>query len=269
MKKITIITINFNNRDGLEKTIKSVITQDYPNLEYIVIDGGSTDGSKELIEQYTDKIDFWVSEPDKGIYNAMNKGVAHATGDYVNFMNSGDCFSSADAVSRVMSDASDEDIIVGKVVASDDGREFFAPPADGVSLYFLYSSTISHQGAFISLPLQQKYLYDEGLRIVSDWKFFVQAIILDNCSLRFSRETMCFFDTTGLSTSNAEKTWAEKQSVMRSLFPERIIADYEHMKQSECLTQTLTPQLRSCYSVDKFLHLIGKFLLKVKLSIKK
>ena len=90
--KYSIITINFNNREGLERTIKSVITQTCQDFEYIIIDGGSTDGSIDIIKKYANKIHYWVSEPDNGIYHAMNKGVQFAHGEYLNFMNSGDFF---------------------------------------------------------------------------------------------------------------------------------------------------------------------------------
>ena len=92
MKKISIITINYNNCEGLRRTIESVVNQTCRDFEYIIIDGGSTDGSVDVIKRYADNIDYWVSEPDKGIYNAMNKGIRMATGDYVQILNSGDMF---------------------------------------------------------------------------------------------------------------------------------------------------------------------------------
>lgn len=91
--KISIITINFNNKDGIEKTISSVVAQTYKDIQYIIIDGDSTDGSVEVIKKYHEDIDYWISEPDKGIYDAMNKGILKATGDYVLFLNSGDYLS--------------------------------------------------------------------------------------------------------------------------------------------------------------------------------
>ena len=90
--KLSIITVNYNNKAGLQKTIDSVVCQTWRDFEWIVIDGGSTDGSKELIEQYQQHFAYWCSEPDKGVYNAMNKGISKAKGEYLNFMNSGDCF---------------------------------------------------------------------------------------------------------------------------------------------------------------------------------
>ena len=116
--KLSIITVNYNNRDGLQKTIDSVICQTFKDYEWIIIDGGSTDGSRELIEQYQDHFAYWCSEPDKGVYNAMNKGIAKAKGEYVNFMNSGDCFADANVLERLFADGYDEDIIAGLVQLS-------------------------------------------------------------------------------------------------------------------------------------------------------
>ena len=90
--KITIITVSYNAATSIEPTILSVINQTYPNIEYIVIDGGSNDGTVDIIKKYQNKISYWVSEPDKGIYDAMNKGIRMATGDWINFMNAGDTF---------------------------------------------------------------------------------------------------------------------------------------------------------------------------------
>ena len=109
MAKISIITINYNDKVGLKKTIESVINQTWRDFEFIVIDGGSTDGGKEILEQNSDKIDYWVSESDNGIFNAMNKGIKVATGDYLLFLNSGDWFYSSNVISDV------EKIIDGSV----------------------------------------------------------------------------------------------------------------------------------------------------------
>jgi glycosyltransferase involved in cell wall biosynthesis len=113
--KLSIITINYNNKAGLQKTIDSVICQTWKDYEWIIIDGGSTDGSKELIEQYQQHFAYWCSEPDKGVYNAMNKGVEHAHGMYVSFMNSGDVFHDGDVLANVFSKALHGDILIGQV----------------------------------------------------------------------------------------------------------------------------------------------------------
>ena len=113
---LSIITINYNNAAGLEKTIKSVISQTCKRYEFIIIDGGSKDGSKDIIEKYQDQITYWVSEPDNGIYNAMNKGVKVAKGEYCIFMNSGDIFVDNDVIRDVFNIGFSADIITGGII---------------------------------------------------------------------------------------------------------------------------------------------------------
>ena len=101
--KYSIITVNYNNKEGLRKTIESVVRQTYRDFEFIVIDGGSTDGSTDILKEYDEQINYWVSEKDSGIYNAMNKGIKKSIGDYLIFMNSGDCFYQNDVLETVNS----------------------------------------------------------------------------------------------------------------------------------------------------------------------
>jgi glycosyltransferase involved in cell wall biosynthesis len=260
--KISIITVNYNDAIGLDGTIRSVIDQKNTDFEHIIIDGGSTDESVEVINQYADKIDYWVSEKDRGIYHAMNKGVAQAHGDYCLFLNSGDFFYNDAVLNKIQDLRCNEDIIVGKVVSKDGRSPLFLPPSRDISLYYLYSGTVPHQGAFIKTDLLRKIPYDENLKIVSDWKFFLEAIIFNNCSIRYIDEYIAKFDTTGISTSYPDKMWKEKERVLSELFPHRVLADYRQMKTSECLTQKLMPQLRQHYTVDKIVYCIGVFFLK-------
>lgn len=116
--KISVITINYNNHDGLKKTIQSVVSQSYNDIEYIIIDGGSTDGSVDLIKEYNDKIDYWISETDNGCYHAMNKGVKVASGEYVIFMNSGDYFYADDIIEYFVNSNPSEDVLCGNTYLS-------------------------------------------------------------------------------------------------------------------------------------------------------
>ncbi len=261
--KYSVITINFNNRDGLRQTIESVISQTYNDFEYIVIDGGSTDGSVDIVQKYEKSISYWVSEKDRGIYHAMNKGVAQAHGDYCIFMNSGDCFYNSKVLAGFFQECDRNDIVIGQVVSNDREKVLFAPPSRDLSFYYLYSGTMPHQGSFIKTDLLRKYPYDESLNIVSDWKFFVQAVVFDNCSVKYVNQVVAIFDEKGISTSNPELMWQEKEQVLRSMFPPRVLADYQNMKLSECLTQTLTPKLRRHYEIDKFIYKITNLLLKL------
>ncbi len=259
----SVITINFNNQYGLLQTIESVLGQTNDHFEYIVIDGGSIDGSVDIIKKHASNIDYWVSEKDFGIYHAMNKGVAQAHGDYCIFMNSGDCFFDNQVLNHVEACALGEDILIGKVLIDSRGHIISPPPISGeVTLYHLYSGSIPHQGSFIRTDLLRKYPYDENLKISSDWKFFVQTIILDNCRVRYLDISVALYDTEGVSSENPELMRMEKEQVMSEFFPARVLADYRQMKLSECLTQMLTPQLRHHYTIDRMLYIIGRLLLK-------
>lgn len=261
----TVITINYNNCKGLYQTIRSVVGQVYSDFEYIIIDGGSNDGSVELIKKYRKKISFWCSEKDNGIYHAMNKGVAQAHGDYCIFMNSGDSFYNDMVLNQVARIHAKEDVIVGKVSIDDNDGIISPPPPYGeLTFYHLYSGAIPHQGAFIRTSLLRKYPYDEKLKISSDWKFFVQTLIFNNCSIRYLDIYVSCYDLNGLSSSNPELMQSEKQEVLSELLPPRVLADYKRMKQSECMIQSITPQLKVNYGVDKLLYTIGKILLKIR-----
>ena len=122
--KISVVTVCYNSVNTIEETMLSVLNQTYPDIEYIIIDGGSTDGTVDIIRKYAARLGYWISEPDKGIYDAMNKGIAAATGDYINFMNSGDMFASNDVLSSFKNFVSDDpEIVYGDVKLSYKGKE--------------------------------------------------------------------------------------------------------------------------------------------------
>ena len=262
--KFSVITINYNNAEGLDHTIRSVISQSFVDFEFVIIDGGSTDHSIDVIKKSEDKIDYWVSEKDAGIYNAMNKGTNHAHGDYCIFMNSGDCFYSSTVLDRINKCNADVDIIVGKVAIDNNDTIISPPPSSGkLTFYHLYSGAIPHQGAFIRTSLLRKFPYDESLRIASDWKFFIQSLIFDNSSISFIDEYVARYNLDGVSSSNPDLLRREKDMIMTSMFPIRIIEDYKNFKKSECLTASLTFDLKRHYRIDKLLYKLGKFLLRI------
>lgn len=218
--KFSIITVCFNNRAGLEKTIKSVICQTYKDYEFIIIDGGSEDGTRELLEQYDDHIDFWCSEPDKGIYNAMNKGVTHAHGDYVIFMNSGDFFFNNDVLKKIAQIDTNADIIAGNVKRI--GSEKPLHPHLKSIFEQLYHNTLNHQGSFINRNLLIEHPYEEeALKIVSDWKFWIETIIINNATLYRTDLFVAYQDMTGLSQdfNTLEK---EREYVLDYYFPKTL-----------------------------------------------
>ncbi|MGC4021815.1 MAG: glycosyltransferase family 2 protein [Cyclobacteriaceae bacterium] len=217
--KFSIITINYNNKNGLKKTIESVVSQVYTDYEYIVIDGGSADGSKEEIEENANKISFWVSEPDKGIYNAMNKGLKQAKGDYCLFLNSGDYFVDGNVLSKVAAIPFIEDIVAGDIVVEETGVKVKAHAE--VSMYEFFKRSLPHQASFIKKEILDKMGgYDENYKILSDWNFVMLAIFKYNYSYRRIDETVAFFEAGGISSNFFNKRLEEKERTMRSDFPE-------------------------------------------------
>ena len=179
--KLSIITVNLNNKDGLQKTIDSVISQTFKDFEWIVIDGGSTDGSRELIEQYADHVAYWVSELDKGIYNAMNKGIKAAKGEYLQFLNSGDWLWEASTLQKVFDTNPQEGIVYGDCVEPDGSVQVFPSELDALNLY---GNMLNHQASFIKKALFGDAGYDESYRYVSDWLFYLEKIVFENVCYR-------------------------------------------------------------------------------------
>ncbi len=222
MPKLSIITINYNDVLGLKRTLESVTGQSYSNFEYIVIDGGSTDGSKELLEKYTDKISYWVSEPDRGIYHAMNKGIEKASGEYLLFMNSGDLFYDSEVLRENIDSIKNFDLIYFDTLIIDENKEYVKVFRSDLSIDYLFNDTIPHQGTFIKKTLFQIVgLYDENLKIVSDWKFFLLALIKHNCSYNKIEKTLSIFYLGGISSKaeNITLNDFERNSVIESEFP--------------------------------------------------
>lgn len=234
MIKLSIITINLNNEEGLRKTIESVISQSFNEFEYIIIDGASTDGSVNVIKQYTNKITYWISEPDTGIYNAMNKGILKAAGEYCLFLNSGDWLTNDNVLSDIKFSQRTEDIIYGNLIYMHIDKEpskMFGIKDSEITFYnFFATQSIPHQAAFIKRDLFEKYgLYDESYFVVSDWLFFVKTIIFGNVSIKYINIDITNFDPYGIS-SLSHKYSIEGDKAMKSTLPLRILKDYENLK---------------------------------------
>ena len=241
--KLSIITVNLNNKEGLQKTIDSVISQTFKDFEWIVIDGGSTDGSKELIEKYADHISYWVSEPDKGIYNAMNKGIRVARGEYVEFLNSGDIFFDNNTLYSVLSARKEADILYTNTFILKGGNlERINYHNDYLTCYRLTKRTINHQSAFIRRKLFYDYgFYDESLKIVSDWKFFFEAIVIKKCSVCHIDLNAIIYDQNGISSTNPIRLRDERITVLKQYLPEYAIDDYmARLEMNELLNHRFT-----------------------------
>lgn len=233
---ISIITINRNNAVGLEKTMRSVAAQTYKEFEYIVVDGASTDESVAVIKSLESEFAHlkWVSEPDTGIYNAMNKGISMASGDYIQILNSADCLAADDVTRRMLvavEKSGNPSILYGNMVKCfPDGRKVVDKSFAGeeITMLGMYAGTLNHDPVYIRRDLFEKYgYYDEGLKIVSDWKWYLQAIIMGDEKPQYVDMDVTLFDMTGISETNKELDNAERKAVLEQLFPKTILDDYE------------------------------------------
>ncbi len=237
MAKVSIITISYNNARGLLRTIESVLSQTYTDYEYIIIDGGSSDESKQIIESYGDKIVYWVSEPDNGVYHAMNKGIAVATGEYLHFLNSGDSYATPNILEKTFTKRYTEPLLRG-IQICDYGTHQVRWENLGnreVTLYDMFVNTMLHQATFIRHDMFDKYgRYDETLKIVSDWKFFFQTI-LGGEKTAFLDLDVVIFEMEGISTSKShgELHLEERRIVIKELMPHNLLFDYERLRSLE------------------------------------
>jgi glycosyltransferase involved in cell wall biosynthesis len=197
--RITVVTVVFNCVGSIEPTILNIIGQSYSNIEYIVVDGGSTDGTLELIKKYEAHIDLWISEKDKGIYNAMNKGIDLSTGDWINFMNAGDHFHSSKTVEQVAPHLDNRYGVVAGAVRyiydENNARiKHMRPKFTG-----FYLEVPHHQASFINNWLMKHHKYDESFRIRGDLNFMI-ALHADGQEISMIDEVICDVDTNGVSS---------------------------------------------------------------------
>lgn len=219
--KISIITINYNNAFGLEKTITSVLCQTYKLIEYIIVDGASTDSSQVVIDKYKSNISYALSEGDNGIYNAMNKGIKLATGDYILFLNSGDILNSNKCIESVVESKFTEDLVICDMVYIKNDERHVWVPEDKLTFDILFHKSIPHPSTLIKRKLFDLIgLYDESLKIVSDWKFFMLAICKYSCSYLRLRIILAEFEGGGISNdpNNYPLISKEKELVVSEYF---------------------------------------------------
>lgn len=228
--KLTIITINYNDSTGLHKTIQSVINQTFNDYEYIIIDGGSTDGSKEIIEKYSHKLTYWVSEKDTGIYNAMNKGIKQAKGEYCLFLNSGDWLINKNIIEEVVGNFSDKDIVYGDMQTP---KGVWKNP-DKLNFSILLFSGIGHPVTFIRTSLFKKYgYYSENYKILSDWEFMMIALKKNTCSYKHINKVISYFNLDGISSDIKKSNIKEIESkdILKKIFPVLVYDDYIELLQ--------------------------------------
>ena len=189
---ITVVTVVFNGAKNLEKTILSVLNQTYGNIEYIIMDGGSTDGTVDIIKKYENQLAYWISAPDKGIYDAMNKAINKATGEWINFMNCGDRFASPDVL-ELFTKKYTADILYGDAIIQyvDFETIFTKHPLNVIWKH----SPFCHQACFVRTSLMKEYKYNLNYKIGADHDIFYRAY-MEGKQFQELPTTICYFDGT-------------------------------------------------------------------------
>lgn len=194
---VTVITVTYNAQDFLEKTILSVIGQDYQDIEYIIIDGGSTDGTLDIIKKYEKEISFWINEPDQGVYDAMNKAIDMSSGEWINFLNAGDSFIDTDVVSTIISCTDEKcDLIIGNInyVNENSAREIKAAGLE----YAFDGMFCCHQALFTRMSIMKRFKFDTAFKIAADYDFILKCY-KQGYKFKFLDEVVVNYRAGGLS----------------------------------------------------------------------
>ena len=221
--KISIITVCYNNEVGLKKTIDSVINQTYNNIEYIIIDGGSKDGTVSLVTEYQKRFPIiFISEADEGIYDAMNKGVKISSGEWLNFMNAGDTFYSKNSIDQVVPFLKDEfDIIYGNTEII---YKNFKTIKDEPRPEKLWLGRIPHQSSFIKSSTMKKYGYNKNNKIVADLEFFM-SVYYNNGKIKKINQTISSFAKDGITEKMGERVIKDAYKTVKK-FKSSLVVDF-------------------------------------------
>jgi glycosyltransferase involved in cell wall biosynthesis len=275
--RVSIITINYNDVQGLERTIKSVQEQTATNYEHIIIDGGSTDASKELMESYKNNFSFYSSEPDHGVYDAMNKGILKATGDYLLFLNSGDTLWNNQVMDRVFPHLTDgADIVYGNLfMVSIDLPSFKHTYPSILDFNFFKNTSLGHPATFIKKELFDVYgHYRTDLKIVSDWAFFLRTICIEKVSYKKIDVVVSNFYEGGISTS-ADFTELRKQEIKTVLLDHYDLYDSNYdslIKENNskaAIYNLVHPQIGLITTNKTLLKILNKFISLLSFILRK
>ena len=237
--KLSIITVNYNNAEGLRKTLASVSAQTYREIEHVIVDAASTDGSVDVIKEYAETSKHmvnWSSKKDKGIYNGMNKGIRKASGDYIQILNSGDLLAAQDVTERMVAALPEGTAIFYGNMLKDYGngktvRDNCGGTHSTESFMYFYRGTLNHDCAYIRRDLFDKYgLYNEEMKICSDWEWYVRAIVLGDARAVYTNIDVTIFDMNGISESggkNKDLIKKERREYLEKILSPAVLRDYD------------------------------------------
>lgn len=255
--RLSIITINYNNLVGLEKTIKSVKEQSFSDYEWIVIDGGSSDGSKALLEREQVHFSYWCSESDKGIYNAINKGIMHATGDYIQILNSGDWLYSADTLAKVFAHDYTSDVLYGDMMQVNETDTRLVCYPDNLGLFFFLYDSLCHQATFFKRHLFESNLYDETYHIAADWAMNIK-LILEGCQFEHLAYPIVYYDNNGISSDTSSTIQGEERMRAYNIYiPHHLRVDIDNYNRNYYFTRKrktlrilMDSAIKWCHHID-------------------
>lgn len=258
--KLTIITVNYNDACGLKRTLQSVKEQTSQDFEYLVIDGGSQDGSKDLLDEYNEIITYSISERDSGVFNAMNKGIGLAKGNYCLFLNAGDYLAANDVVEKVLPTLDDTDFISGDTICiSPSGKKALWKAPRILSVYVITRYSLSHQSTFIKTSLLKKRPYREDLRIASDWEQELYELVFHDATYKSVPINVCYFYEDGISRTDINGVKAERNKVYSEYFSKRLL--HEILGSNEL--KVIVNHVEECSSLYKYLLLGSKIIRKL------
>ncbi|WP_053990077.1 glycosyltransferase family 2 protein [Mangrovimonas sp. TPBH4] len=229
VKKISIVTVSFNAEKTIEETIKSVVNQTYSNIEFVIIDGASTDGTLDIIKQYRNKIDMVVSEPDKGIYDAMNKGIKRATGDWILFLGADDTLFDIDTISKCVPylNSKKYSFIYGDVIKVPSQERY-----DGkFNLYKLIYKNICHQAIFFNQAIfDQLGLYNQVYKVNADWEFNMRVFQDPTIKTKYIPVVVSRFFEAGLSGHQHDEIYEVRRKEFFKTMPLWVKACYKYRR---------------------------------------
>lgn len=263
--KISIITVSYNDCEGLRRTIESIRKQTSHNYEYIVMDGGSADSSVELIKQNQDIITYWESKRDGGPFFGMNNGISHATGDFCIFMNGGDSFYDERVIEQFVAEERTKDIYTGIAAEhiADIVTSWYPAHGDEFCMRWFYRHSLSHQSSFIKTSLIKELKYDTEFRIVADWLFFMYALLNRRATYSSLPFTVSNYMDGGISRDE-QKAFKERDKAIVKYYGERILKDFHSMHYGLNEWDTLSKSVDPLSKSGKLIMLLTKLLLKIR-----